>query len=242
MPLAHQITLPNFQTTMKTNRLWILGLILATVAGYASHYPSKLKLEREIRDLRTEIAVSNKDRFTRLIRDEIEATNPSSTTEISKIGGYSHDHSRYTVLTADVIYFPADVVTPTPTLKAIADKYPNHPALVDWKAQATHYFLKGDRHFNLLALFIPASIALFMALPGARLAANIVFGIIYLALLTLLVAPLIPSAAITLKTFGVQPPFPPTFALIFVFVAMLGSILALLHWMLFSPPFEEHLR
>jgi hypothetical protein len=30
-------------------------------------------------------------------------------------------------------------------------------------------------------------------------------------------------------------------SVIFVFVAMFGAVLALLDWMLFSPPFDEHL-
>ncbi|MEP4077412.1 hypothetical protein [Haloferula sp.] len=104
-----------------------------------------------------------------------------------------------------------------------------------------HALINGRLNFNLFALFIPVAIALFLSLPGARLAANITFGLIYLLLVAMLVAPFFSTSAVSLKAFGLETPFQPSFAIIFVFVAMVGSILALLHWMLFSPPFEDHL-
>ena len=102
-------------------------------------------------------------------------------------------------------------------------------------------FSRGTKAWNILALYLPASIALFLAIPGARVLATIVFVISYIFLGLLLVGSALSSHVVGLQLFGGHFPLQATFPLVFVAVALLGSVLALLHWSIFSPPFEEHL-
>lgn len=103
-------------------------------------------------------------------------------------------------------------------------------------------FVHDAVHINLLILLLPVAIGLFLALPGSRLAASIVFSVLYFFLAMLLLAPLmgpiIPSCQIIHADFFIQS----SFSLVFVSVSLIGSLLVLLHWMLFSSPFEEHLE
>lgn len=99
-------------------------------------------------------------------------------------------------------------------------------------------FTQGQAHLNLLALFLPVALALFMGLPGSRLAATVVFSILYIFLVLLLIG----SSFAKVRILHPDLPMLTQFPVILVFVAMFGSVLALLHWMLFSPPFEEHLN
>ena len=103
-------------------------------------------------------------------------------------------------------------------------------------------FSRGQIHINLMVLLLPVSLALFTAMPGARLAATIAFSILYLFLALVLLAPLIGGSSTQFHVLPVGAPLSVSFAVVFVVVSMIGSLLALLHWMLFSPPFEEHLN
>ncbi|MEM1085297.1 MAG: hypothetical protein AAGI48_14385 [Verrucomicrobiota bacterium] len=94
---------------------------------------------------------------------------------------------------------------------------------------------------NVTALFLPVSLLLFLGVPGARMIATLVFGLCYLTLTLLLAIPLMSSPTITLRMFGAETQFAGAYSLLFVFVSILGAVLMLLHWMLFSPPFKEHL-
>jgi hypothetical protein len=100
---------------------------------------------------------------------------------------------------------------------------------------------RGAAQFNVLTLFFPVAIALFMGLPGSRLAATIVFVISYLFLASLLFASNVGSVSGRIQIFNADLPPQMMPSVIFVFFAMCWAILALLHWMLFSPPFDEHL-
>lgn len=103
-------------------------------------------------------------------------------------------------------------------------------------------FSRGLVHINLLLLLLPVSIALFLALPGARFAANLVFSILYLFLAFFLFAPLMGTTRSNVHILSADLPIDMSFSVVFVCVAMIGSLLVLLHWMLFSPPFDEHLN
>jgi len=96
----------------------------------------------------------------------------------------------------------------------------------------------GHLNCNLTALFVPVSIALFMGLPAARLAATVVFSIIYISLALLLFGTSV--AHVEILRSGFPMPVNP-FQFILLFVVMFACVLALLHWMLYSPAFEEHL-
>ena len=101
---------------------------------------------------------------------------------------------------------------------------------------------RGEVSINLLILLLPVGIALFMALPGARLGANIAFSILYSFLAFSLVAPSIARMTTKVQLFRSDMPLMSSYPVLLVFVIILGSILILLHWMLYSPPFEEHLN
>jgi hypothetical protein len=92
-------------------------------------------------------------------------------------------------------------------------------------------------YFNPAALFLPVSIALFMGVSGSRMAATIIFSIIYTILAYLLMGSSIAHVQLLRPDL---PAFSP-FSFVILFVVMYGCVLALLHWMLYSPPFDEHL-
>jgi hypothetical protein len=98
-------------------------------------------------------------------------------------------------------------------------------------------FTRGQVHFDLFALFLPVALALFLGLPGSRMAATVVFSIHYLFLAFLLLGSAFAKISVVASDLSIG--F--SWSLMLVFVAMLGSLLVLLHWMLYSPPFEEHL-
>ena len=98
-------------------------------------------------------------------------------------------------------------------------------------------FARGVWYFNLFVLFLPVSIALFMALPGSRVAATVVFSILYLFLALILVGISMPNVQILHSDLPLANPY----SFVVVFAVMFACVLALLHWMLFSPPFDEHL-
>ncbi|MFC7338266.1 hypothetical protein ACFQY0_13815 [Haloferula chungangensis] len=134
---------------MKPKRFWILGIILAAIAGYALHHRSILKLEREICDLRTTIAESTKNHFVRSIGEQIEAADPDSQPEVSKTGSYSCSSSRYSALTADVIYFDSDAIIPVSILETIAEESPRNPEFLAWKSEGAELGLQRDFRINL---------------------------------------------------------------------------------------------
>ena len=94
---------------------------------------------------------------------------------------------------------------------------------------------------NPTALFIPAGIWLSLALPGARVLANIVFSLIYALLIMMLIASSLPHQRAFIYMGGVQMEQSP-FVWVATFVAMVGSFFILLHAMLYTRPFEEHLN
>lgn len=98
-------------------------------------------------------------------------------------------------------------------------------------------FARNMWYFNPAALFLPVSIALFMGVPGSRMAATIVFSIIYTILAYLLMGSSIAHVQLLRSDL---PAFTP-FSFVILFVVMYACVLALLHWMLYSPPFDEHL-
>ena len=102
-------------------------------------------------------------------------------------------------------------------------------------------FLANRPSFNASALFLPVSVLLFLGIPGARAIASVVFGLCYLILALLLILPLTASLSVTLRFFGSESGIEGSYSMLFVVVAMFAAVLLLLHWMLYSPPFDEHL-
>lgn len=98
----------------------------------------------------------------------------------------------------------------------------------------------GSLHLNSTALLLPAGIMLALALPGARLVAHLAFGTCYLMLGAILVRTMM-GKPVNLVLFGHEPPLPASLPLVLVFAMMLGSVLVLLHWMVQSDAFDEHL-
>lgn len=98
----------------------------------------------------------------------------------------------------------------------------------------------GTASFNLLVLFIPIGIGLFLGRPWARTAAVCVFGLIYLLSAVLLIAAWFSGS--TALELGTQVLRLSAFPAAFVFIAILSSITGFLHWLLFLPQFEDHLH
>jgi hypothetical protein len=98
-------------------------------------------------------------------------------------------------------------------------------------------FAQGRIQFNLFVLFFPVSIALFLAVPGSRLAATIVFSILYLFLALVLVG----ASMARVVFLRLDLPMLDASSMLILVVLIFACVLALLHWMLFSPPFDEHL-
>ena len=99
-------------------------------------------------------------------------------------------------------------------------------------------FAHGQLNCNLTSLFAPVSIALFMGVPGSRIAATVVFTIIYIFLALLLMGTSVARVQILRSDL---PLFATPYSFLITFVVMYACVLALLHWMLYSPPFDEHL-
>jgi len=101
--------------------------------------------------------------------------------------------------------------------------------------------LSGRWTWNFGVLFIPISIGLFQGRLFARTAAVALFFLIYALLATFMVLAIFydrtMAGANTLEVFKAQG----ASWLVLVFVAVIGSPIAILHWMLYTPPFEEHL-
>lgn len=98
--------------------------------------------------------------------------------------------------------------------------------------------IAGAVHINLMVLFIPIGIGLFLGHPLARTAAVWMFALIYLLSFVMLVSVwFLESASIRIGADGLG--FR-AFPLAFVMIAILCSITAFLHWILYLPQFEEH--
>lgn len=98
----------------------------------------------------------------------------------------------------------------------------------------------GNISFNLLVLFIPIGIGLFLGRPWARTAAVWMFRLIYLLSAVLLIAAWFSGSAVL--ELGTQVLRLSAFPAAIVCVAILCSITGFLHWLLFLPQFEDHLH
>ena len=98
-------------------------------------------------------------------------------------------------------------------------------------------YLNGRVNINAFAFFLPVSIALFLGWPGSRKAATAVFTLNYLLLVFILLA-----AGTTVPVIGLDSPLMMARSMIALLVIVIFAVLSLLHWMLFSPPFDEHLK
>lgn len=99
--------------------------------------------------------------------------------------------------------------------------------------------IAGRIHLNIGVLFIPIGIGLMLGRRSARTAAVGLFCISYLLSAVILIASIFSKATFDLT--GSALPTGSAFAIVFVFVSIICSITALFHWLLYTPPFEEHL-
>ena len=99
--------------------------------------------------------------------------------------------------------------------------------------------IAGRIHLNIGILFIPIGIGLMLGHRGARTAAVGLFWIIYLFCAAALLASLFGKA--TFQLTGSALSTGSAFAFVLVIVAIICSITGLFHWILYTPPFEEHL-
>jgi len=101
------------------------------------------------------------------------------------------------------------------------------------------HLASGRIHLNIGILFIPIGIGLLLGHRGARASAVAMFWIIYLFCAAALLASLFGKA--TFQLTGTPLSTGSAFAFVLVIVAIICSITALFHWILYTPPFEEHL-
>lgn len=102
-------------------------------------------------------------------------------------------------------------------------------------------FINGRFHADVAVLFLPISGGLLMGMPVARTAASGVFILSYLIGAWVLVTPLFTNvdinAALDSRNLSSLSGYP----ILLVGVLLVVSVLGLLHWLLYSPPFDEHL-
>jgi hypothetical protein len=97
----------------------------------------------------------------------------------------------------------------------------------------------GRLYLNLGVLFIPIGIGLFLGMPSARTAAVVVFSLTYALCGLVLIASIFGQSSI--QWLGVDHPLANGLPIVFVAVAIICSVTGLIHWTLYSQPFEEHL-
>jgi hypothetical protein len=102
-------------------------------------------------------------------------------------------------------------------------------------------FVGGWFHLNVAVLFLPISGGLLMGMPVARTAANGLFILSYLTAAWVLVMPLLTNVDISAALDGRNLSGLSGYPVLLVGVLLVVSVLALLHWLLYSPPFDEHL-
>jgi len=103
--------------------------------------------------------------------------------------------------------------------------------------QITQQLLQGKLWLDFTVLFIPASIGLALRIPYARSATDGLLKFLYLAIALILAAVLLypvhifspPAAGLSSR------------AVVVVVGLITAAVLGFLHWLLFSPPFDEWL-
>jgi hypothetical protein len=97
----------------------------------------------------------------------------------------------------------------------------------------------GRLYLNIGVFFIPIGIGLFLGMPAARTSAVVVFSLTYALCGLVLIASMVGRPSI--QWFGIDQPLANGFPIVFVAVAIICSVTGLIHWTLYSQPFEEHL-
>lgn len=95
--------------------------------------------------------------------------------------------------------------------------------------------------FNVAALFLPAAILLSLGISGARWVTNLAFAANYLTLLAMIVGTSWVSQTARSTLFSSAGLFSSPEPVIQVLAMIFGAVLMLLHWMMYSPPFDSFL-
>lgn len=99
----------------------------------------------------------------------------------------------------------------------------------------------GRASINLFVLFLPTSLFLSLGFPGARLMTSITFVAIYVFLAVCLIGP-VWFNTVPVVNMGGSIPVGLSHSVYATLILTIGSFLALLHWIIYSAPFDEHLR
>jgi hypothetical protein len=97
----------------------------------------------------------------------------------------------------------------------------------------------GRLYLNIGVFFIPIGIGLFLGMPSARTSAVVVFSLTYALCGFVLIVSMFGRTSI--QIFGIDHPLANGFPFVFVAVAIICAVAGLIHWTLYSPPFEDHL-
>lgn len=100
--------------------------------------------------------------------------------------------------------------------------------------------LQNRISINLGVLLIPISIGLFLGNAAARSAAAVLFFLTYLLLAVIVVVTLVSGGSGVAQVFGAS--YFNVIPVMLVMVTIVGSIVGWFHWMLYTPPFNEHLK
>ena len=101
--------------------------------------------------------------------------------------------------------------------------------------------LQNRISINLGVLLIPISIGLFLGRASARSAAAFLFFLTYILLAVILVVTVVSGGRGVAQVFG-SSYHANMIPIIFVAASIVGSMVGWLHWMLYTPPFNEHLE
>lgn len=104
-----------------------------------------------------------------------------------------------------------------------------------------HSVIAGGIRPNFGVLFLPVGCGLLLGSQLARTAANGLFILSYLVAAWLLFAPLFTTASAAIASDSRDVSWMSGYPVLLVGVLMVVSVLGLLHWLLYSPPFDEHL-
>jgi hypothetical protein len=106
-----------------------------------------------------------------------------------------------------------------------------------------HSILAGQVHLTMgvAVLFLPIAFGLMMGSPFARTAACGVFILTYLIAAWMLLAPLFITASAAIATDTREAAWMSGYPVLLVGVMLVISVLGTLHWLLYSPAFDEHL-
>ena len=102
--------------------------------------------------------------------------------------------------------------------------------------QIVQHYLAGGLYLDLCVFFFPIGIGLALGYRPSRAAADALFKLIYITLGVVLIGAAICPGALPARIAGLQ-----GYPVLLVVGLLSSGVLALLHWLLYTPPFDDWL-